>query len=437
MMTNKKHVPQQDLPVRVDVIVIGGGIAGVTSAYQLAKRGLDVLLLEKDDIASEQSGRNQGFVRQQMRDPLEIPLIMGSLELWRGMASELDSDIEWVQGGCLVLASDEKRLDYLRSWATIGAQFGLDSRILTQANVREMLPGYTGQPAGGIYTSSDGQADPRKTMRALADAAIRAGARIICGCTVTAITVAGGRVAGVETERGSVQADAVVCAAGIWTHKLLATIDIDLPQRVMRATMTRTRPVARITDAAVNLGGGHGASAFRQAPSGSLVIYYGKTNIDVGVDSFRHLRMFFPMYLANRHHFKQHFGMHTLQSFRPEKRGAERYELGEPEVNQTFVNESLNMLSELFPSLGPLGVEKAWAGRIEGTPDALPVLEMLRTPAGLVVATGQSNHGFAMGPIFGAVVADLITKGESSFDLKPFQLSRFADGTYGKPKSIS
>ncbi|MEE8499586.1 MAG: FAD-dependent oxidoreductase, partial [Kiloniellales bacterium] len=90
-----------------DVAIIGGGIAGCASAYYLAKKGLSVTLLEKGRIAGEQSGRNWGFVRQQVRDPLEIPMMMACIRIWQGLEAELQADIEWRQGGILHLADTD------------------------------------------------------------------------------------------------------------------------------------------------------------------------------------------------------------------------------------------------------------------------------------------------------------------------------------------
>ena len=419
------------VPSQTDIVVVGAGIAGAAAAWELARRGERVVLLEKGAIAGEQSGRNLGFVRQQLRDPLELPLMMASITRWERLPEELEADIGWVQGGNLALARDESLLDAYRAWIDSSRPHGLASQLVDERQVRELLPGIAGEWAGGLYTPSDGQADPVKTTTAFARAAQLAGAHVAAGCTVTGIRVRDGKVTGVDTDRGGIAASTVVCAAGIWTSRLLATAEIVLPQRVMRSTLTRTGAVPRLTDAAVVSGDG---TYFRQAPSGELLISDGKATIDVSPDTFKHLRMFLPMYLANRSRFQTHLG---LEGFGPRvRKGMARYDLGEPAIDHTIVRQSLDSIGRLFPALRGLRAETAWSGRIEGTPDALPVLDALDDPKGLIVATGQSNHGFALGPVFGEVLADLVTRGDSEHDLTPFRLARFAEGAFGKPKSL-
>ncbi len=111
-----------------DVAIIGGGIAGCASAYYLAKKGLAVTLLDKGELAGEQSGRTWGFVRQQLRDPLEIPLMIACKRLWRGLEAELEADIEWRQGGILHLAETDLGMAKYEAWLEHARTYQLDSR---------------------------------------------------------------------------------------------------------------------------------------------------------------------------------------------------------------------------------------------------------------------------------------------------------------------
>ncbi|MCH8037530.1 MAG: FAD-dependent oxidoreductase [Proteobacteria bacterium] len=122
-----------------DVAIVGGGIAGCASAYYLAKRGLSVVLFEKGRIAGEQSGRNWGFVRQQGRDPLEIPMMMACIRIWRGLEAELEADIEWRQGGILYLTEDEAGVAKYEAWLDKARAFQLDSRLLSAREVAKLL----------------------------------------------------------------------------------------------------------------------------------------------------------------------------------------------------------------------------------------------------------------------------------------------------------
>jgi glycine/D-amino acid oxidase-like deaminating enzyme len=422
---------EQALPERVDAAVVGGGIVGCASAFELAKRGLSVLVLEKGEIAGEQSGRNLGFVRQQGRDPAELPLAIASNRRWLELVQELDADFEWVQGGNIALALDAEEAEHYRAWAKVGEEFGLDTRLLSPEQAREVVPGLAQPFVLGIHTPADAQADPAKATLALADAAAGAGARVVTGCTVHAIEAAGGQVVGVQTQRGSVKAGTVVCAAGIWSHKLLRDVGVDLPQQAVKVMVLRTQPVGQLTRSGVWTR----QVAFRQAVSGSIVASASVFDIELEAHNLRHARMFLPMYLANRERFRLRVTARGLASSVPRPR-TRRFAGDQPVADASFVRSYLRRLESWLPALGSLKLERSWAGLTDGTPDGVPVLESLERPRGLIVATGQSGHGFALGPVFGLVVADLVTSGTTRFDLGKMRLARFREGTYGRPKSI-
>jgi glycine/D-amino acid oxidase-like deaminating enzyme len=119
-----------------DVVVVGGGIVGCASAYYLAKRGVSVVVCEKGDVGLEQSSRNWGFVRQQGRDAAELPLMMACNRIWQGLEAELQADLEWIQGGNLVLAYDHKRLALFEQWLPLSKEHGLETRLLTSQQLR-------------------------------------------------------------------------------------------------------------------------------------------------------------------------------------------------------------------------------------------------------------------------------------------------------------
>ncbi len=136
------------LPRAADVAIIGGGIVGCAAAYYLARDGVSVALFEKGRIAGEQSGRNWGWVRQQGRSPIELPLMMQSLRLWQALASELGEDIGFHQGGTLYLAEDAAQLETLSEWLGTAREHGLDTRLLTGArNSTTCWPRTAGGPA--------------------------------------------------------------------------------------------------------------------------------------------------------------------------------------------------------------------------------------------------------------------------------------------------
>jgi glycine/D-amino acid oxidase-like deaminating enzyme len=297
------------MQAQADVIVIGGGIVGSAAAYYLAKRGTRVILVEKGNIADEQSSRAWGFVRMQGRDPAELPLMVASNKLWQGLGEELSADIEWVQGGNLGLAADEARLDQYRDWLPIARDFGLDTRLLSRSEVQHVVPALQGPFVGGMYTPSDGHAEPRKATTAFARAAREQGAIVYTGCAAEGIELTAGKVSGVRTEKGLLRAPVVVCSAGAWSARLGAMVGLSLPLRVVRSTAAQTEPVPPITSSGVWAGG----VSFRQKTDGTLYIAGGgMSDYYITLESFQYLRLFLPNYLKNWRMFRLHVGAELL-----------------------------------------------------------------------------------------------------------------------------
>lgn len=429
-----------DLPERADVVVVGGGIMGAATAYELATRGVSVVLLEKGHIGGEQSGRNWGWTRQQARDEDELPLMQASIRRWTQLEAELGADIEWTQQGNLSITRDPARIKFYQDWVKVAEGAGLDTRLIDEAEIKRLLPQLAGSWLGAMYTPSDGHAEPILATRAFGRAAAGRGVVVAEGTAATSILVEGGRVAGVATERGTVKADIVVCAAGVWAAGLLRDVGVDLPVRIVHTSVARTRPVERISEMGV---GYHPVVSFRQRRSGVLYIAAGGwSDYDITLDSFSHLRAFLPNYLKNRKMIKVHVGRPLLEDL---GRRALRRDLASrlrhdrvlsPPANPEKVRSAVANFRRIFPTI-PIEIDRAWAGYTDTPPDAIPVIDELSSPAGLVLATAFSGHGFGMGPIVGRLVAEQIVDRRPSFDLHPFRLGRFADGTYRRPRLVS
>ena len=215
---------------QADIVVIGAGIAGTATAYYLAKGGSKVIVCEKGEIAGEQSSRNWGFVRQQGRDPAEIPLMMQSNKIWRGLERELNADLEWISGGNMVTFANAEEGAGWEGWRKTAAEFGLNAKLLTRGETEAMVPGNSFDCYGAIFTESDGQAEPRKATAALARAAEGSGAKFLTNCAILEVETAAGAVSGVVTEQGNIRAPVVVCAAGAWSGRMLLTMGLKLPQ---------------------------------------------------------------------------------------------------------------------------------------------------------------------------------------------------------------
>ncbi|MFI5079387.1 MAG: NAD(P)/FAD-dependent oxidoreductase, partial [Vicinamibacteria bacterium] len=139
-----------------DVVVVGAGIVGCATAYFLARRGARVVVVERGPVPGEQSRKNWGFVRQQGRDPLEMPLVVEANRLWQGLGRELNAEIEWIQGGNLALAADEARMARFESWLPLAREYGLPTRLLRGHELDAVVPGLAGGWVGGMHTPGDG-----------------------------------------------------------------------------------------------------------------------------------------------------------------------------------------------------------------------------------------------------------------------------------------
>jgi glycine/D-amino acid oxidase-like deaminating enzyme len=425
-----------------DVIVIGGGIVGLATAYFLARRGVRVILLEKGRLAWEQSSRNWGFVRQQGRDPAELPMAALSNRIWCGMEQELAADAEWCQGGNLAVAQNEDDLDRYAEGARTAQAAGIDTRVLSRNEVRAVFPQLETSFVGGLYTPSDGHADPLKATLAFAQGARRAGAVLREYCAVNAICTANSRISGVMTESGELRADVVVCAAGSHSGFLSRLAGLSLPQRSMRATVAATAPLPRLT----NLGVWASGLGIRQARDGSVIIgraSAGTAEHDLTIESLRHINMFLPIFLRNQDLFRLRIGkplLHDILRHLPRTAAARRPFAHavdqEPPPRGKTVQSSLVLFNSYFPQFKQVAIARSWAGVIDATPDLVPVLGEVQALPGFFFATGFSGHGFGLGPGAGHVLAELIAKGQKVVDIHSMRYERFAQHDLSTARKI-
>ena len=420
-----------------DVVVVGAGIAGTTSAYYLAKRGVRVCVLEKGEVAGEQSSRNWGFVRQQGRDPAEIPLMIESNRIWQGLERELNADIEWIQGGNLITFGTEKEQAGWERWVETARGFGLESRVLNRAEIDELVPGNAFDCRGAVWTESDGQAEPRKVTAAFRRAAEGRGAEFHTDCAAFEILTEGGKVTGVVGERGIVRAPTVVLAAGIWSSRMLRALGLKLPQSWIRGSVARTTAAPIRSHAATWTG-----VAYRQRSDGTMNVATRSADHDLTIDSLMLFSRYWREFRDNRGAIELHLNRLFFDTFWSRftqaglERALTRHRTFDPAPNMKVLKRVLAQVREIAPAAGDVDIDFTWAGYIDMTPDMLPVLDRLRAPDGLVLATGFSGHGFGMGPIVGRLVSELILDPEPSLELRPFRFARFSDGSTLRPHAI-
>lgn len=430
----------QNVPSQADVVIIGGGIQGAASAYYLQKAGMSVVLLEKDTVASHQSGRAWGFVRQQGRDPVELPLMKACISIWPELERELGADLEWRQGGVMYVAQNDAEMASYERWLHDAKPYDIGSQKLGRAEVANLMPGLTSPGVGGIFTANDGQAEPKKAAPALALKAHGLGAVILQGCGALGIETEGGAVSGVISERGFIKTHIVICAAGAMTHKFVARFGRRLPQQTTRSTVVRTRPVAPISAVSAVVDG----LGFRQRADGSLNLADDiNSDIDLTLSRFKYAADFWPAYKDNWRSFNFYLGIRFIDDLAdhlPGSPAADKPLMGRRQTtalpNPKRIRNAMAALKRLFPHIETPEIVDQWAGDIDATPDAVPVIDQLENPKGFFVATGFSGHGFAMGPIVGKVLSEWITTGQPSINLDDFRLSRFETGEKRRPYSV-
>ena len=421
------------LPRETEVVVIGGGIVGCSTAYSLAEAGVPVALFEKGRIAGEQSSRNWGWVRKQGRDPLELPAIIESLRIWQDLEARLGADLGWHQGGVTYLARSDEEVAKFEAWLEHARAYQLDTRLLSSAETDVLLGQDQRRWKAALFTPSDGRAEPTKAAPVIAAAAERLGAQVFPGCAVRTVETAAGRVSGVVTERGAVACRAVVCAAGVWTSRFSRNLGIDLPQLGVKASVLRSKPAPLITQSAVD----GGAVAFRRRQDGGYSIARGSAHVfELVPDAFRYLKPFWPAHRrAGKDQRVRLTGAFFRELLRPSRWGGEQPTVFEadrvldPKPEQATLDLALAEAKRLFPQLANIEVAETWAGIIETTPDQLPVMAAVERPEGFFLASGFSGHGFGIGPGAGLLMAELVRQGRARVDLTPFRLERFSDGS--------
>jgi glycine/D-amino acid oxidase-like deaminating enzyme len=416
------------LPERTDVVVIGGGIIGVSAALFLAEKGIAVALCEKGRIGGEQSSRNWGWCRSMGRDPSEIPLALESLRLWRNMNHRTDRETGFRQSGIMYLCRTETEIAAQEAWLAQARSHQVDAQLLRGAALERVMPGAGHGFIAGLHTPTDGRAEPALAAPSIAEAARDSGAQIFTHTAVRGIERTAGRVSAVITERGRIGCVAAVLAGGAWSRLFAGNAGLDLPVLKVLGSVFRTE---RLNGPEISAAGS--VFAFRKRLDGGYSIARRNANTaEITRDHFRLLSDFLPRLIHNRHEIRLRLGPRSWE----ELRTARGWTLDQPTVFETvrvldpkpkagILAEARRVLSRAFPEFANMQVSESWAGLMDVTPDAVPVIDEVAHIPGFFIATGFSGHGFGIGPGAGRLTADLVAGDRPVVDPAPFRLARF------------
>lgn len=382
-----------DIPTTADIVVIGGGVMGASTAYHLAARGVkNIVLLEKEEFfGTGATGRCAGGVRYQFSTEINVKLSLASLPMIDRFREEIGQDVNYRQCGYLLVATNEKDAAAFRHNVALQNSLGVGTQLLTGDEVRERLPLMRFEDAiAGTFNQKDGIVDPNSVVMGYVSAAQKMGVKAVNNADVTGIRVSGGKVEAVETSRGAVQTRTVVNAAGPWAGQVGQMAGVSLPIVPLRRQMFTTDPL-------------------REVPEDFPFV------IDFAQSLYFH---------------REGEGLLIGMSNQNETPGFDQ------SVDEEFELVNLEAAIERMPLLERASRASHWAGLYEVTPDAHPIYGATDVD-GFLVCTGFSGHGFMHGPVSGKLMSELILDGTfSSVDVSMLDLARFEQGRLIKEYNV-
>jgi sarcosine oxidase, subunit beta len=382
------------LPNKASAVIIGGGVMGVSTAYHLAARGCqDVVLLEKAAfLGSEATGKCAGGIRYQFSTEINVRLSLLSLPMLVNFEEELGQQIDLRWTGYLFLLDNDADMCAYQAQVSMQNRLGVPSRMLSHDEAAQMAPLLnTADILGGAYHARDGLADPSGVVQGYAAGARRRGVQLLTGVEITGIRVQAGKVTGVETSQGAIDAPVVVNAAGPWAGQVAALAGVPLPISPVRRQIAVTTPLPEVP-----------------------------ADFPFVIDFSRNL-----------YFHREGRGILTGQSNVNEPPGFNQ------SVDHNWTEQHLDNAIFRFPALAKAGLLREWAGLYEVTPDAHPVIDRLSDPLGFYIVAGFSGHGFMHGPAAGLLMSELILDGQAhSLDVQQLRLSRFAEGDLVKEHNV-
>lgn len=419
-------------PNKTDVVVVGGGIIGVSAAYSLAKKGVSVALCEKGVIAGEQSSRNWGWCRVMNRDPAEIPLCLESLRMWGKINREVGAETGFRRAGIAYVCETPHQLAMHEAWLQRAREYQVNMRLLDAKMADSIFPELTRRWLGALISPDDGRAEPQLAVPAMAEAARRLGTCIVTTCAVRGVETSGGSISGVVTERGRIACNTVLVAGGAWSRLFCGAHGIEFPQLKVLASVLRTAPMPGLTECAV---GAPDFAFHKRLDGGYTIAPRGEYLVPIVPETFKLFFKFLPAFIRDRQELRLRIGRPFLDELRTPRRWAldepspfEKVRVLDPEPSHSSLEKVEAKVVQAYPGFRGMKIVERWAGLVDATPDALPVISPIRSTPGFFLASGFSGHGFGIGPAAGRLAADLITGDYPIVDPTPFRFERLVQG---------
>jgi len=373
------------LPNTAAIVIIGGGVMGVSTLYHLAAcRQKNVILLEKDEFFGQgATGRCAGGVRYQFSTEINVRLSLESLPMLERFKEEIGQEIDYRHCGYLIVCTDEEDAAAFKRNVEMQNSLGVGTLWLDGGEVRQRIPMFRFEDAiGATFNQKDGLVDPNSVVAGYISAASRLGGKAYNNVEVTDVKVEGGRVVGVESNKGFVATNTVVNAAGPWAGLVGEMAGVEIPITSLRRQMFTTTPLPEIP-----------------------------ANMPFVID-----------FAQSLYFHREGDGLLIGMSNQNEKHGFDQ------NVDEDFELVNLEAGIARLPLVEKAGMVSHWAGLYEVTPDAHPFFGV--TPVdGFLVVGGFSGHGFMHGPISGKLMSELILDGEfKTLDISMLDLARFKEG---------
>ena len=376
-----------------DVVIIGAGISGVSSALSLAEAGARVEVIERYYPAAMASGWTLAGVRQSGRDEKELDLARAAIKKWETLDERLGIKTGYVQSGNLRLARNFNEAHTISTLVKNQKQLGLTIELLDQKSIAEICPFLSNNINTASFCPNDGHANPIATVKGFRSAAEKRGVLFRTGTSVEKINIKPSEndnkcskiFHSLTTSNGEIFADSCILAAGVEVNTLLATVGLQIPIKKPLVAVVETIPLAPIISPVIGVA--NADLAMKQQSNGKILFTSG--------GEFTKIELY-------------------------EENGCP---IVSPPMKSiaTTIERAINVL----PMLSKIPLRRTWGGLLDLTPDSLPILDQVSNIKGLIIASGFSGHGFGIGPIVGDILADLALQQTPKFPIEAFRFDRF------------